>query len=564
MSLRALKYIHGSAGAGPFQCALEPPTEAFAKLKAQGMYAAYVVRENDLASFSKSGELFLNRGRKHAAKALADLLLGHTRIPFINGGYMTRGRLTQGVEALLKKAAKEDDRNLYIIGANQGIFDELWRNADPKSRSIRAKQKPGRTKHDTKDAERIEDSMASQLLLELLPHEDIPDDLQRTYLGTSVEAQLVRHLIMRAASHDRPVLIIGDTGTGKEIIARAIHKYSSRSTHQLVAVNCGAIPRELLESELFGAIKGAATGIGTRAGLWELADSGTLFLDEIGDLTPEHQVKILRALQEKKIRRLGEAKERDVRARIIAATNRDLFSLVRAGHFREDLYYRLRSFMIRTPTLRNHPDDIPILAQAVWKKVTRDRTATLPREIVSRMQTYRWPGNVRELKAVLMNVYSLFGGDDLGEEHLEAVFQLQGQGDARGEAPSPAAEMMLHRVECLRHLRRVDEVVRACKVTLRPIIEEKKTDQEALESVDSAFRHRLSELELLCLRPLLFNSEVTFSVVHRLKGKLSYLRSLLIDDPRSALGYWNSEVADEFKLSLSAVFQEVERLTTRE
>jgi transcriptional regulator with AAA-type ATPase domain len=581
MTLRALKFIHGAASVGPFRCSLEgPPPAAFAKLKAQGMYAAYIVCESDLDSFRKSSDLFLDRRKKHAAKALADLLLGHKKIPLISSGYLAVGRLTQGVEALLGKAAKKDERNLYIIGTSDKIFDELWRTSDPKSRSIASQRKSGRAKfdkthankpddwrdkqHATKDAGTYSDSMSSQLILEMLPDEDIPEDLTRTYLGTSVEAQMVRHFIMRAARSHGPVLIIGDTGTGKEIVARAIHDHSKRSTHQFVAVNCSAIPRELLEAELFGTIKGGATNISTRIGLWELADSGTLFLDEIGDLLPEHQAKILRALEAKTIRRVGETRERVVRARVVAATNRDLFAMVQAGHFREDLYYRLRWFMIRTPTMRNHPDDIPVLAQALWKIVTHSENAVLPPAIISRILQYRWPGNVRELAAVLMNVYNLFGRNNLGKEHLEAVFHLQGQGEVSGDTPSPAGEIMLHRVECLRHLGRVDEVVRACKVTLRPVIAPRKISPDTIEAVDSAFRHRLSELELLCLRPLLFNSEVAFSVVYRLKGKLSYLQSLLKADARKARSFWKKELADEFRLTLTAVFQEVERLTARD
>ena len=146
-------------------------------------------------------------------------------------------------------------------------------------------------------------------------------------------------------------------------------------------VNCGAIPRELLESELFGHEKGSFTGaVHRKMGLWEVADQGTLFLDEVGDLALGHQVKILHALQNGCIRRVGGEKEIQVDARVIAATNRNLFSMVQAGHFREDLYYRLREFLIRTPALRDHPGDIPLLAQAFWAKIVHDETKPCPRK----------------------------------------------------------------------------------------------------------------------------------------------------------------------------------------
>jgi DNA-binding NtrC family response regulator len=179
-----------------------------------------------------------------------------------------------------------------------------------------------------------------------------------------------------------------------------------------------------------------ATGVTARAGLWELTGKGTLFLDEIGDLAPDHQVKILRALQEKRIKRLGESREREVGARIIAATNRNLFKMVQAGRFRADLYYRLHYFRIPTPALHKHPQDIKLLAQFLWKGITGDPTHQLPKEILSRFETYHWPGNVRELKAVLSNIYALFGKDNLGIEHLDAVYQ---------EPRSPAAAELLHK-----------------------------------------------------------------------------------------------------------------------
>lgn len=430
MSLRALKIVLGASGLQASQKDLgAEPGLALAKLKAQGMYGVYLLRESDLESFRRNAEeQFIDRKTKNEHKELSKVLLGHARIPIVSGGYTTGGRLRQGMEALLRKAAHKDDRNIYIIGTNENVFSELWQKSAP----VAATNIPASNKDENKqraitnqlaDAAPADAAKSPSMLLELLSPSDVPDDLMTSYFGQSVEVQLVRELILRAAKVDVPVLILGDTGTGKEIVARAIHQHSARRERQFVPVNCGAIPRELFETELFGSIGGVATGVRDRAGLWELTGKGTLFLDEIGDLSPEHQVKILRALQESKIRRVGESREKAVGARIIAATNRNLFSMVQAGRFREDLYYRLCSFLIHTPALHEHAQDIPSLAQFLWKNITGEQNHSLPQAILDRLASYRWPGNVRELKAVLSNIYTLFGKDNLGVEHLNAVYQ---------------------------------------------------------------------------------------------------------------------------------------------
>jgi transcriptional regulator with GAF, ATPase, and Fis domain len=328
-----------------------------------------------------------------------------------------------------------------------------------------------------------------------------------------------------------------------------------------VPVNCGAIPSELFESELFGHKRYTFTDAKfDKKGLWESTGNGTLFLDEVGDLSLIHQVKILRALEENKIRPIGEAKEIRVNARVIAATNRDLFSMVKSGQFREDLYYRLRAFLLRTPVLRDHPEDIPTLARFFWKKIARDESASLPDGIMAELEAYSWPGNARELKAVLMSLHTLFGKDDLDTARLKAVFQIQGQGAAESLEAAAQNEMISHRVDCLRHFRRTDEVLRACVVSARPLVEANQTDVATAATVRASLRVRLGELEVLCLNPLLFHSKVTFDVVDALKEKLSYFYRLLDGDGKVALSYWMNEVSREMRLALTAIFQESERL----
>jgi PAS domain S-box-containing protein len=236
-------------------------------------------------------------------------------------------------------------------------------------------------------------------------------------IGESVELKRVLKHVETVAATDVTVLILGETGTGKEVIARAIHQLSPRSGHVMVKLNCAAIPSGLLESELFGHERGAFTGaLERKIGRLELAHEGTLFLDEIGDLPLELQPKILRALQEKEFERLGSNKPIPVNVRLVAATNRDLTKMVAAGQFRSDLYYRLRVFPILLPPLRERRDDIPLLvryfvdrhARKLYKKIQ-----SIPDETMRALVRWHWPGNIRELENFIERAVILSGGPAL-------------------------------------------------------------------------------------------------------------------------------------------------------
>lgn len=212
------------------------------------------------------------------------------------------------------------------------------------------------------------------------------------------------------------VLILGETGTGKELIARAIHNLSSRRERAFIKLNCAAIPLGLLESELFGHEKGAFTGaIAQKPGRFELAHKGTLFLDEVGDIPLELQAKLLRVLQEQEFERLGSNRTHKVDVRLIAATHRDLAAMVKQGTFREDLYYRLKVFPINVPALRQRTEDIPILVShftALYARRMNRRIDNVPSETMDALLRYRWPGNVRELqnfieRAVILSPHSV-------------------------------------------------------------------------------------------------------------------------------------------------------------
>ncbi|MDH3900267.1 MAG: sigma-54 dependent transcriptional regulator, partial [Gammaproteobacteria bacterium] len=258
-------------------------------------------------------------------------------------------------------------------------------------------------------------------------HSDVeqrPVDLFRSLVGSSRKVQHVRKLIEQVADSEANVLILGESGTGKEVVARNLHYHSSRREHPFVPVNCGAIPGDLLESELFGHEKGAFTGaISSREGRFAMAEGGTLFLDEIGDMTLNMQVKILRVLQEKTFERVGSDKSSNTNVRIIAATHRNLEKAIKAGEFREDLYYRLNVFPIDMPPLRDRVEDIPLLVNELVRRIEHEKRGSVrlsPGAIYALCQ-YNWPGNVRELanlveRLAIMHPYGVVEASELPEK----------------------------------------------------------------------------------------------------------------------------------------------------
>jgi len=234
-------------------------------------------------------------------------------------------------------------------------------------------------------------------------------------IGKSHAMQAVFSSVNSAAASEATILIQGESGTGKELVAGAIHYHSVRSTKPLVTVNCSALSESLLESELFGHAKGAFTGaIRDRIGRFEEAEGGTIFLDEIGELSPYIQVKLLRVLQEREVERVGESKKRKVSIRIITATNRDLYGLIRTGHFREDLYYRLKVFPIYVPPLRERKEDIALLSEhfiMAQNAKTGKQIKGLDKPALRVMMDYSWPGNVRELENAIEHAFVICTND---------------------------------------------------------------------------------------------------------------------------------------------------------
>ncbi|MCK6619720.1 MAG: sigma-54-dependent Fis family transcriptional regulator [Calditrichaceae bacterium] len=267
-------------------------------------------------------------------------------------------------------------------------------------------------------------------------------------VARSSKMEDVLRMAGQVAASDATVIILGESGTGKELIARAIHYNSPRKDKPLITVNCPSIPDNLLESELFGHVKGAFTGaIKDRKGKFELADGGTIFLDEIGDLREDVQAKLLRVLQEHEIERLGDSKTIKVDVRIIAATNKNLEMLVQEGEFREDLYYRLSVVPITIPPLRERKEEIPYLVDFFLTRYAGDRKFVIEPEVYSAMQEYDWPGNVRELENVIERAVVLATDNRITVESLPAHFQAPEKKGASDPVKLPQGDFSLEAVE---------------------------------------------------------------------------------------------------------------------
>jgi len=354
----------------------------------------------------KDTDIFFDKGIRHPKEELARYFRPQSgKITFIDGiNYKDFGQLKRSINDYIKRAVRLAMDGVFFIGVSEEMF------YTGKERMVSAPQSGEQNK-----------KIYLNPLLNMITKINAPPDLKSRYIGNSEPCMLVRQMITIAAQKDFPVLILGETGTGKEVTARAIHEYSSRSGKPFITINCSAISTELLESELFGYKRGAFTGAKTdKKGLWEMAGKGTLFLDEIGDLSLGHQAKILRAIDNNEIQPVGSTETVKVNARIIAATNKNIESLSKKGRsdFREDLFYRISTFIIRTPPLSSHPEDIPELAGKFWNSLGNKR---LPDNVLDQLRYMNWPGNVRSLKHFLQRLDAIFGDETITVEHMQVL-----------------------------------------------------------------------------------------------------------------------------------------------
>jgi two-component system response regulator AtoC len=317
-------------------------------------------------------------------------------------------------------------------------------------------------------------------------------------IGRSEAFIQVMKQVGRVASTNLPVLITGESGTGKEVVASALHRRSQRASKPFVAVNCGAIPAELIESELFGHVKGAFTGAHSdRAGLWEEADGGTVFLDEITESAPAFQVKLLRVLQEGEIRRVGSNLSQQMDVRVIAASNRDVEKEIIAGRFRRDLFYRLNAVSIHLPPLRDRREDIFPLANSFAERVwSLNRAASFSPEALRLLERYSWPGNIRELENAVVRAVALCGGVVRPEDLPEPVRRYQVssnedevQHDADSADPQNERWLTLAEVEA-DYVKRVLEHTKGNKqAAVRLLNVDRKTVERMIQRYDIKIEH---------------------------------------------------------------------------
>ena len=344
----------------------------------------------------------------------ADLVVSDVRMPDMNGIELLRSarELFPAVEVVLMTAFANVDtaREAFLLGAYDFV-QKPFDNDLLKETVTRALQKISLVKE--KDA--------------LLEENKVLIQGQRSrgklnnIIGRSAKMQALYQMIETVAQVQSTVLVTGESGTGKELVARAIHDLGPRAEKAFVSINCGAFTETLLESELFGYVKGSFTGANTnRKGLFEAANTGTIFLDEIGEMSPAMQVKLLRVLQERKLRPVGATEETTVDTRVIAATNRDLGSMVKDGTFREDLFYRISVIPIELPSLRERTDDIPDLANHFAEKfcASSARTLSISESAIRLLENYIWPGNVRELEHTIERAVALETTNEIQPERL--------------------------------------------------------------------------------------------------------------------------------------------------
>jgi DNA-binding NtrC family response regulator len=503
--------------------------------------------------------------KKPKAKQLDDLMFRKEKVPLMDVrfaersgpagkperfGYRTTGRLrAQGIQDLLKKAAQDESPNFYLLGVDAKTFEEL-------------RPKPG---------PQVVGAMDEQERLRRFKQDDDQTEaLKRDFAGDIEAARVVRRMILIAAGSDEPVIILGASGTGKEIIARKIHELSPRHEGAIVPLNCAAFGSEMLEAELFGHVKGAFTyAVKDRPGLWEEAHQGTLFLDEIGDLSLEHQAKILRASRDRKIRRVGSNELWDADARLVTATNRDIDAMVRNGQFREDLYYRLAVLIIRTPTIREYQDEPGVfnkLAQHLWswlegeEKRTRPQASSAPpaselsAEVLDYLRRQSWPNNIRGLKNTLRRFRAVFGAELPTVGLLEFILGYMGQGPTFRQGSATGVQGLLSRQACLQQLDRAGESVRLCKNIIRPLLLGRTPSRKALRQMQERLAACLERLEDLCARPQLLLR--AYEPLGQFKKRLYRFAEAFWREPDHAADCWQTAVDPDYEKAQAAINEE--------
>ena len=538
--------------------------DAVEEMKSNKQPVVYLFANEHLEELRKHVDVVFDRGPMDGRKGLTMCLAPKRKkklgkIPLIESTYGFKGKAIPGIKTFLANIERRDIIDTFIVGVKKNIFDEIWSSTE-KEEVKKFSVCNSKSSCTPPDASPL-DSSELRLVQELEGIHGFSPELEKQYIGKSVAARLTRVMILSVAKSAEPVLILGDTGTGKEVVARAIHDQSGRDKSKFTVVNCGAIPSELLEFELFGVEPDVLErGRPLKKGLWEIAGDGTLFLDEMGDLRLDHQVAILRVLESGVIRRVGGVKDIKVFARVLAATNRNLFAMVQANNFREDLYHRFGP-AVRTPTLRENPVDIPVLACFFWKNITKKVNALLSSDILEELCRYSWPGNVRELKNVLTKLDTVFQNKNPTVTNFRNVFLIEGRVilSATGK-PVTADEISLQRTRCLQHLKRAQEVIYLCRYKFKGSLAEDIKSETTLAAIRESLLLPNNEIEFLCKEPTLFHDKEIFSAVYDFKGKISYLLSLLSQDRKSATEFLEIDIVNALDTLFSMITNEIKKV----
>jgi len=534
-----------------------------ADVLSSGIPTALVVSVKEPHRFLSRPHQFVDRGRKHESKPLKDLLLRQNRCPYIAAGYQKPGRVRRGIARLLSKAAEIGECNLYVIGVPDDLFRFMLEQTAPAS--------PEAAASDPMPPDPVpSEGQPSEQRLSKVYRLPVSERIRETYLGRSEVVATVWQQIVKAAPAPMPAWILGPSGSGKELIANLIHLESGRPG-RFVAVNCCELTEELAPTELFGHVEGAFTGaIHARRGFFRDAHRGTLFLDEIGDLAPRIQGMLLRVIEERTVTPVGTTDQTAVDVRLVTASHRDLSQMVHERTFREDLFQRLRGYLIRTPALSQHPEDIPLLAARFWTLACGDRPGRLPDDVLGFLERTDWPGNARELKSFLGGLrfnYPTIDAPDLALVQDWLVEWRQGHPIQRASQRRRISTWLVaEQIERLEVLRVSNKILRDCKVAVRPFAVDHRADRETLAGIRESLTKSLDELERLTRDPNWFRSWEAFDMVRHVKGQYTTFVALLERHPRKALKLWDDELLQEqtdAARKLSDVRREVEEIVLR-
>jgi transcriptional regulator with AAA-type ATPase domain len=441
------------------------------------------------------------------------------------------GAFKRGLNAFYEKHYTVDDPPCLIL-IPDAIFGALMKGEGVK----KSKRKEKKSSIDEKDP--------LFLLINVPESNPLIKKLESVYIGTSIDVKQTRSLIYRACQSESPVMILGESGTGKDVIATQIYENSSCYKNGFFRINCSALPESLLEGELFGYLKGSFTGANSdKIGLFTAAEGGTIFLDEIGDLSLANQVKILHAVENHGIRQIGSNKTRSVNVRIIAATNRNLDSMMLQGTFRDDLYYRICGFRINSFPLREHPEDIPLLATAYWEK--KQRTSKLSKEFLGYLKTYHWPGNVRELNTLLNSLVDYFGDVPPKPLHVEAIRKSRREDLVQSKSDEKDDPAQFLKIKSQNVLISIQNILRSIKIEMRPFIYDQseqisKTDQSG--SLKKFIGLQIVKLNELCLEPAYFKSWDVFKLIAKYRHLLDDIRKHWPESSGKLPTIWREEL----------------------